>query len=107
MTPDHALSLANDIQCAIAALKDVSDALMTAYPSEDYRRDEPEPVSAPAEPPKPEVTLEMVRTALAEKSREGHREAVLALLKKYGAERLSAIAPENYADLLAEAGAIK
>jgi len=104
MTPDTAKSLANDILCSIAALQAVADELLTAYPSADYRADEHEQV---VEPPKPEVTLEKVRSALADKSRNGHREAVQALLTKYGADRLSTVDPKHYADILTDAEGIK
>ena len=68
---------------------------------------EPEPV-AEAVPAEPEVTvtLEEVRAVLAEKSRDGRREEVKALLQKYGAEKLSAVDPSNYAALKAEAEAM-
>ena len=52
--------------------------------------------------PKP-IPLEKVRAVLAEKSVQGKRKEVQALIIKYGAERLSDIAPEHYASLLAEA----
>ena len=60
----------------------------------------PRKTEAPA--PKP-VPLEKVRAVLAEKSVQGKRKEVQALIIKYGAERLSDIAPEHYASLLAEA----
>ena len=41
-----------------------------------------------------------VRAVLADKSRNGHTEEIRALLKKYGADRLSAIDPTNYQALL-------
>jgi len=49
------------------------------------------------------IPLEKVRAVLAEKSVQGKRKGVQALIIKYGAERLSDIAPEHYASLLAEA----
>lgn len=62
---------------------------------------------APAPTPKPElkrvVTLEQVRAVLAEKSHDGFTADVRALLRKYGAEKLSAVDPEKYAELLADA----
>ena len=61
---------------------------------------EPQKANSPA--PKP-VPLEKVRAVLAEKSVQGKRKEVQALIIKYGAERLSDIAPEHYASLLAEA----
>ena len=55
--------------------------------------------------PKP-VTLEQVRTVLAEKSRSGHTVKVRELLQKHGAAKLSAIAPTEFEALLSEAVAI-
>jgi len=52
------------------------------------------------------VTLEQVRSVLAEKSMAGFTEAIRGLLEKYGAPRLSQIAPANYAALLADAEAL-
>jgi hypothetical protein len=54
------------------------------------------------ETPKP-VTLEEVRGILSAKAADGKREAVKALLGKYGAEQLSAIPPERYGELLKDA----
>jgi hypothetical protein len=105
MTPDKARNLANDVACAIATLQAVQDELRTAYPDGDYDRDYAEE-SEPTPPPK-QLTLEDVRGVLADKSRSGHREAVQALLKKYGAERLSAVAQKHYAELLADAEDIR
>ncbi|KAF1086307.1 hypothetical protein SPSYN_00024 [Sporotomaculum syntrophicum] len=51
--------------------------------------------------------LEEVRAAMAEKSREGRREAVKAIIYKYGASKLTAIAPKHYAAVLREVQAIK
>ena len=102
MTPDKALSLANDIVCTIATLQAIADELMTAYPSSDYREDEPShEVETPA-PPKT-ITLEEVRAVLAEKSRDGHTEAIRGLLEKHGASKLSDIDPGKYSELLADA----
>ena len=51
--------------------------------------------------PKP-LTLEEARAVLAEKSRSGHTAEVKALLTKYGADKLSALDPSKYAELLSE-----
>ena len=48
-------------------------------------------------------TLEEVRTVLARLSVEGHSAAVKSLIAKFGADKLSDIAPEQYAALLKEA----
>lgn len=49
---------------------------------------------------KPALTLEEVRTVLAEKSRNGFTAEVKELLKKYGASKLSEVDPKNYEALL-------
>jgi len=48
-------------------------------------------------------TLEEVRTVLAKLSVEGHSAAVKSLIAKFGASKLSELAPEHYAALLKEA----
>ena len=52
------------------------------------------------------ITLEAVRAALAEKSRIGFSAEVKALIKKFGAEKLSDIDESRFAEVLAEAEAI-
>ena len=49
------------------------------------------------------IKLEDVRAILARKSAEGHTTKVQALLRKYGADKLSRIDPALYAALIAEA----
>ena len=49
------------------------------------------------------LTIEDVRCVLAQKSREGFTAEIRTLLEKHGADRLSNIAPEQYAALLKEA----
>ena len=58
--------------------------------------------SEPVSPPGPALTLEQVRAVLANKSRQGHTAEIRALLQKYGASKLSGIAPANYKALLAD-----
>ena len=53
-----------------------------------------------------ELTLEEVRTVLADKSRAGFTEQVKELLKKHGADKLSAVDPAKYKALLADAGVL-
>ena len=60
-------------------------------------------LSKMAEPDKPVPTLEEVRTVLARLSVEGHSSAVKSLISKFGAAKLSELAPEHYAALLKEA----
>lgn len=80
------------------ALIDVADSLKAAFSNDS----DEEPYKAAVPAPKP-VPLEKVRAVLAEKSVQGKRKEVQALIIKYGAERLSDIAPEHYASLLADA----
>lgn len=68
-------------------------------------------VSTPAEPEpseeqpeaRPAIATEQVRAVLAEKSRAGKTAEVKALLTKYGADKLTDVAPSEYAALMAEA----
>lgn len=64
--------------------------------------------SSEGEEPLPEEkteapTLEEVRAVLAKLSVAGHSVAVKSLIAKFGANKLSDIAPEQYAALLKEA----
>ena len=60
--------------------------------------DEPEPT-----PKQPPLTLADVRTVLAQKSVEGHTGKVQELIRKYGAEKLSAVEARHYPAMLVEA----
>ena len=65
----------------------------------------PEAAEQPADAPRQETTLSLidVRKILAEKSRAGHTDQVRLLLEKYGADKLSAIDPSHYKNLVDEA----
>ena len=52
---------------------------------------------------KPKITFEQVRAALANKSRDGYTLAVKNLVESFGAEKLSEIKPEHYAEILKQA----
>ena len=43
---------------------------------------------------------EQVRAVMASKSQDGKTQQVKALIQKYGADKLSGVQPEKYADLL-------
>ena len=58
-------------------------------------------------PEEKQPTLEEVRAAMADKSRDGHREAVKAIITKYGANNLSSLDPKYYAAALKEVGELK
>lgn len=57
--------------------------------------------------PKPEITLEQVRTLLGKKSIAGYTAQVKELLRKYGADKLSGIDPGQYPALMAEAEVLR
>ena len=56
---------------------------------------------------KPVVTIEEVRAVLAEKSQAGLTGKVKSLLESFGANKLSAVLPEEYGHLLAAAKELK
>jgi len=59
------------------------------------------------EPEQKQPTLEEVRAAMAEKNREGYRDAIKAILNKYGANKLTALDTKHYTEVLKEVGEIK
>lgn len=65
------------------------------------------PTSIEPKPIAKTVSLEQVRAVLAEKSQAGFTAEVRGLLEKYGAPKLSQIDPANFAELLADAEALK
>ena len=93
------LDVAEDIRSLADSLQTLANAI-----SEDNVADESLATSVePVAKPPVTVTLEQVRAVLAEKSHDGLTEQVRGLLQKYGAQKLSAIASERYADLLRDA----
>ena len=92
---DMAMAI-QELHDAAAAIDDVANWLTRQFSS-----------PAPKEPePKPAPTLEQVRAVLAEKSRAGHTTAIRELLRKYGAEKLSAVDPANFEALMKDAEVI-
>ena len=69
--------------------------------------DESNAPTVPAVPAEPKLTLEDVRGVLADIARCGNREGVKTLLEKYGASKLSAIDPKDYASLLKDAEVLR
>lgn len=103
----------NELSQVIAELKECGQAMMNIAESlqEIFSAPAAEPVAETAaarEPEKTEApaktfTFIEVRKLLSEKSRAGHITEVKALLKKYGADKLSELAKESYAAVVAEA----
>jgi predicted transcriptional regulator len=75
---------------------------MTEEPEVEEVQEENKPAPEEKQP-----TLEEVRAAMADKSRDGHREAVKAIITKYGANNLSSMDPKHYASALKEVGELK
>lgn len=61
----------------------------------------------PAKGPEEVITIEQVRAVLAEKSQDGFTAQVKELLESFDANKLSAVKPEDYKDLMAAAQDIK
>ena len=93
------LDVAEDIRSLADSLQTLANAISGDDVADEASAASIEPV---AKPPVT-VTLEQVRAVLAEKSHEGLTEQVRSLLQKYGAQKLSAIASDRYADLLRDA----
>ena len=109
------MSKMNELDMAVAALRDGAKALTTAANAlTEFFSSKAEslPLESPIEPEQPaseaakSIMLEEVRAVLAEKSRSGHSAEVKALLEKHGAARLSDIDPAEYPELLKEAEVI-
>ena len=80
---------------ALHRLVNVLEEFVQSTPSDEQSKVSESEESSP--------TLEEVRTVLARLSVEGHSAAVKSLIAKFGAAKLSELAPEHYAALLKEA----
>lgn len=93
-----------ELRTAAASINAAADWLYQQFSGDD---NEAQATEAPTKKEsKHELKLEDVRAVLAEKSRAGHTAEVRALLKKYGAAKLSEIAPANYEALMKDAEVI-
>lgn len=95
------------IKLALAVVEDLKqlaeslEALVKATQVGEAPPTEHETEVKPA--PAKEVTIEAVRAVLAAKSQAGKQAAVKTLISKYGASKLTEVAPDKYAELLIEA----
>ena len=106
----NAAGLLTDIADFLSQQTEDSPALETPAESQEPVQDTqtaPAELTAPAESVEPELTLEDVRGVLSDIARSGNREGVKSLLEKYGASKLSALAPEHYAAILKDAEGLK
>ena len=88
-----------ELRSAAAAITDAANWLSQQFNSDA----EEAPITEAQLEKKPELTLEQVRAALADKSRAGHTAAVRDLLQKYGAAKPSQVDPKHHAALLQDA----
>lgn len=95
------LTVTENLRSLADSVQAVADAMLQNEPTVDA---EPK-ASTPA--PKKELTLEEVRAVLGEKSRAGFTTEIQALLKKYGAPKLSGIDPKHYEALLKDVEVLK
>lgn len=88
----------------LRTLSDSVQAVCTAVTEGLSEEQQPKAIEAkPAVEEKPSISLEQVRSVLAEKSQAGHTAEVRAIIGKYGASRLSEIDAKDYAAVLKDA----
>lgn len=93
----------NELKRCGDALIGLSESLAELFSGSDDTQSDVDPTPDSSLPQNKPITLEMVRSVLAEKSRAGYTANVRAMLEKHGAAKLSEIKPNEYAALLAEA----
>lgn len=98
MSKDELQELAAGLAVCGKTLLRIADALVK----------QPQEVSAANEEKEPEkkLTLEDVRKAAADKSRQGYTEEVRNLIRKFGASKLSEVDVEKYPALMKDLEAI-
>ena len=82
-----------ELHSVATTINEIAEWLSSQFISDDSTAVEKEEA-------KPALTLEEVRTVLAEKSRNGFTAEIKELLKKYGASKLSEVDSKNYEALL-------
>jgi hypothetical protein len=103
----------DNLLCVITDLKNLAASLQSLAEEMPDNEQKNEVHNATTEtktdtvPTEKKITLEQVRTVLAEKSHDGFTTEVRTLLLKYGGKKLSEIDPVNYAALLADAEELK
>ena len=91
-----------ELRNAATAINDAANWLAQQFSSDDKQQNRDIAAKQEKET-KSALTLEQVRTVLANKSRAGHTAEIRELLKKYGASKLSLVDPKHYEALLREA----
>lgn len=104
-------SLASSIEYLVQAMEGNKHAIEPNEKAQPVKAEgkagSPEVPVTEAAPKKTITTLEEVRALMAAKNREGHREAVKAILNKYGAQKLTSLDPSYYKQVMQEVGDLK
>ena len=96
------LDVVEDMRSLADSLQSIADSIQGNTDVQEGASVQPVD-DTPTKPAAPQITIDQVRTLLAEKSGEGKTQAVKALLYKYDAGKLSGVKPEDYAALMEEA----
>lgn len=84
------------IQESVRCIRELMSADAAPEPNETHKPEQ-------AAEPEKTYTLQDVRAMLREKTSQGHKDEVKALLKAHGAERLPDIDPKEYPAMMQEA----
>ena len=93
------LDVAGDLRSLAESIQAIADAIGENEAANNIQHESPTSATEPNEIKKA-ITLEEVRAVLADKSQSGKTDEVHALVKQFGAEKLSAVDPGKYSDLL-------
>ena len=96
------LDVVEDMRSLADSLQSIADSIQGNTAEPEMATQQPDTIP-PQKHTLLEITIDQVRTLLAEKSGEGKTQAVKALLYKYDAGKLSGVKPEDYAALMEEA----
>ncbi|MCW6662787.1 rRNA biogenesis protein rrp5 [Aerococcaceae bacterium NML190073] len=96
------LKVVQDLRSLSDSVQAVCEAVTEGL-SEEQVQEQKAIEAKPVQGEKPAVSLEKVRSVLAEKSQTGHTAEVRAIIQKYGASRLSDIDAKDYAAVLKDA----
>ena len=96
------LDVVEDMRSLADSLQSIADSIQGNTAESEMTTQQPDTI-LPQKHTQPAITIDQVRTLLAEKSGEGKTQAVKALLYKYDAGKLSGVKPEDYAALMEEA----
>ena len=99
------MSRMSELDVAVAELRKCGEALIGISETlrELFGAKNAAEAEKAAEPAPAALSLEDVRGVLAQKSAEVHTAEIQALIRSYGVNRLSEVAPEHYAELLQKA----